>query len=260
MARKLFSIFWIYLKECFAYPAASIIWVVADAQTAMILPAVWMAAGSSFFGMTGNDIIGYYLVSMTLAQFITCHLMWDIAWDIKEGFFSGQIIRPVPYFGSQAARNLSWRVAKLALFAPVFVAVSLAYGLSSVPSIELNVTFIAATVLAHTLSYMLAFAMAMTAFWTVEFVSILRLYYLPEQFLSGRLVPLQSLPDWAATIANALPFRWTNDFPVRLALGKVSEHEASVGLIIQVFWIVLSAVLCKVLFVRGTRHYSGVGM
>lgn len=226
----------------------------------MILPAVWIAAGNTAFGMSGSDIIGYYLLSMTLAQFITCHLMWDIAWDIKEGAFSSHVIRPVPYFLSQSARNLSWRIAKLALFAPVFVAVSLAYGLSHIPKVEFSAAFLVATVLAHTLSYLLAFAMSMTAFWTVEFVSILRLYYLPEQFLSGRLVPLQTLPDWAATIANSLPFRWTNDFPVRLALGKVSESETIIGLVAQISWIGISALLCKVLFQRGIRHYSGVGM
>ena len=37
--RKLVAIFRIYLRECLAYPAASMLWVLADAQTAMILPA-----------------------------------------------------------------------------------------------------------------------------------------------------------------------------------------------------------------------------
>ena len=59
-------------------------------------------------GFSQQEMVSYYLVSMVLAQFITCHLMWDVAWDIREGLFSAQIVRPFPFLAHCAARNVAW--------------------------------------------------------------------------------------------------------------------------------------------------------
>jgi len=260
--RKLLAIFRIYLKECFAYPAASMLWVLADAQTAMILPAVWLATagpGKMVAGMTRPDLISYYVGSMVLSQFITCHLMWDIAWDIREGDFSSHLLRPIHYFRLNLARNFSWRVAKLVLFLPIGLLVYLIYKPVGMSPFHLSGAFFASVIFAQFLSYVAAFCMAMTALWTTEFMSTLRLYYLPEMFLSGRLLPIAALPVWALTVSRFTHFRYMIWFPTQVLMGKLSNAEILEGLMVQVFWILVFLVLAKLVFIRGTRHYSGFG-
>lgn len=261
--RKLAAIFRIYLRECFAYPAASFVWVLADAQTAMILPAVWIASsgGSDVIaGMHKSELVTYYLASMVLSQFITCHLMWDIAWDIREGDFNGHLLRPIHYFRMNLARNLSWRVTKLVLFLPLGVFVSVVYARLGTAHLYFTPAFFVAVIFAHTLSYVAAFCMAMTALWTTEFISTLRLYYLPEMFLSGRLLPLTALPLWGVVLGKYTHFQYMNFFPVQVLMGRLSPADVGLGLLIQASWILVFVVLAHVLFNRGVKQYAGAGM
>ncbi len=260
--RKLRAVFAIYLKECFAYPAASFLWVLADAQTAMILPAVWLATaapGQLVAGMTRPDLITYYIGSMVLSQFITCHLMWDIAWDIREGDFSSHLLRPIHYFRMNLARNLSWRVAKLVMFLPMGLLVFLIYRNVGMSPMHLSAAFFVSVILAQFLSYVAAFCMALTALWTTEFMSTLRLYYLPEMFLSGRLIPISALPFWILPVAQFTHFRYMISFPTQILMGELSNREVLQGLGIQILWILFFLALGKLIFNRGTRQYSGFG-
>lgn len=261
--RRLYAVFWVYLKECFAYPVASAIWVLGDVQTALILPAVWIAAagpGGKVAGMTQPELVAYYLVTMTIAQFVICHLLWDIAWDIREGAFSSQIVRPIPFFPMNAARNLSWRVAKLILFTPLLGLIVFAYGGVRTTSLQFTAEFWAALILAHTLSFIAAYAVSMITFWTTEFMSVFRLYYFPEMFLSGRLLPLDALPPWVKTVSEFTHFPYMVAFPANVLLGRVPSDQIGRGLVMQVVWCVVFYGLGRVLFARGTRQYTGVGM
>jgi ABC-2 type transport system permease protein len=259
--RKLYALAVIYLRECFAYPAASFIWVLADAQIAIILPAVWMAAGGVIGGFDRSELVTYYLASMTLSQFITCHLMWDMAEDIREGPFSTLLIRPISHFALNSARNLAWRVSKLLLFIPVAIAVYFVYLRATQPApLSFSVPFFASVLLAHTLSYVSAYCVALVALWTTESQAFVRIYYIPEYFLSGRLVPLGTLPLWAAGLAGVLHFRYTNSFPVEILLGRLSASQIGTGFLAQIAWIVFFYFLGRILFRRGVRRYTGVGM
>lgn len=260
----MWAIFIVYMKDNFAYPVASGLWVLADAQTAIILPAVWVAAAGPSGMIAGFDqsgIVTYYLVSMVLAQFITCHLMWDIGWDVREGVFSVQLVRPLDYFLTQTGRNFAWRMTKLILFVPLYAVVFLIYRSSvHVSHFHFSAAFFLSVLLAQQLSFVAAYCMAMVTLWTTEFESVLRSYYIPEFILSGRTVPLSALPLWVTGIATWTHFRYTNSFPTEMLLGRISGAAVWQGIGIQAGWIVVFLGLSRILFRYGTRNYSGVGM
>ncbi len=259
MTRKLRSVFGVYLAEMLAYPGAAWIWVLADVQSALVLPFVWLAAG----GLPGYDsgtLVAYYLASMTVAQFTVCHLMWDIGMDVREGAVSAHLLRPIPYFWATAARNMSWRVGKTVLFLPVLAVVGLAYGWPAGVRLDFGPAFLLSLALAHTVSFLAAYCLAMVTFWTTEFVSVFRLFYVPESLLSGRIVPLAAFPLWAQGLADWTHFKYTIAFPVDLLLGRLGPEEAVGGFGMQLAWIVVFGVLASVLFRAGTRRYTGVGM
>ncbi|MBV6458532.1 MAG: hypothetical protein HONBIEJF_01663 [Fimbriimonadaceae bacterium] len=261
--KKHWSIFVIYLKECFAYPAATMIWVVADVQAALILPAVWLASmgpSGQIAGFDGKEIVTYYLVTSALSQFIVCHLLWDIAWDIREGVFSSFIVRPFSFFRQSVSRNMSWRVTKAVLYFPVLFIVAWAYGGIRVQDLNFSFAFFLSIILAHTLSFLCAYCMSLVTLWTTEFFSIFRLYYFPEAFLSGRMLPLDTLPAWARGIADWMPFKYTIAFPMDVLMDRITPQGLQQGLGIQLAWCVGLYFLGDLLLHRGMRHYSGAGM
>ena len=80
-----------------------------------------------------------------------------------------------------------------------------------------------------------------------------------ELLLSGRLVPLQLMPDWAETLAGWLPFKWTFFFPIEALVGDMSNASLLGGLGMQLFWTVVGSVLVWVCWRASAKHYTAVG-
>ena len=77
--------------------------------------------------------------------------------------------------------------------------------------------------------------------------------------LSGRIAPIDLLPNWVRLIADALPFRWAVAFPVELFLGRLSTEEIYRGFTFQIAWLLLSFLLLKFIWRSGVKKYSAVG-
>ena len=88
--RKWKAVFSIYFQDGIAYRASGLIWVTIDLATAVTMPLVWARASHSgpIGGFTTSDFILYYLCMLFLGSFITSHIMWELAMEIKEGFMA----------------------------------------------------------------------------------------------------------------------------------------------------------------------------
>ncbi|GIV01341.1 MAG: ABC transporter permease [Fimbriimonadales bacterium] len=261
--RKTIALINIYIQETLAYRAGAFIWGLADGQLALILPAVWLAAFGQQEMIGGRDpsaLVTYYLAASFLSQFIVCHLMWDIGFEIREGLFSVYLLRPINVVWMHLARNVGWRIIKVVLYAPIGLLFILIYGKYLVGlDLYLGPGFWLALILAHFLSFFVAWSIALISLWTTEFVSIFRLYYFPEMFLSGRLVPLETMPRWAMTLADVSPFKYTVAFPVGVLLGEVHGDTWVRGVAMQGMWIALFVVVSSVLLKKGLKQYTGFG-
>ena len=102
-------------------------------------------------------------------------------------------------------------------------------------------------------------ALGLITFWTTRVGALFSLYIVLELLLSGRLVPLTLMPDWAQTVAWLLPFRWTFYFPIETLVGDLSNAELLGGLALQVFWILVGIGIFSLVWRRAIRRYSAVG-
>jgi ABC-2 type transport system permease protein len=101
--------------------------------------------------------------------------------------------------------------------------------------------------------------LGMATFWTTRVGPIFELYITLELLLSGRLVPLQLMPEWAQQVANLLPFKWTFWFPIEALVGDLPTDQLLGGLVAQAFWIVVVAIVFRLAFRSAIKRYSAVG-
>lgn len=253
----------IYLQDGLAYKASGFIWVLTDVSTAATMPIVLSAAakGQNIGGFDSSSIAVYYLVMLFITSFVQSHFMWEVAFEVKEGIFSSQIIRPVPYLQFMAARNLAWRMMRTMFFFPMFLILLWAYS-GMIHSFQLHISWvaIAAIVLGHLVSFFFVMAFAMLALFLQEATSVFELYYVPMLFLSGQLFPIALFPQWVQNISKIFPFYYTTGLPTEIVVGRISEANAIPLLGVQLLWIVGSLLAFKWLFAKGTKQYTGVGM
>lgn len=261
--RKWQAVFAIYFQEGLAYRASGIIWILTDVTTAVTMPLVWAHASKSgsIAGFKTSDFVLYYLCMLLLGSFVTSHIMWDLAMEIKEGQFSTALLRPMSFFQITYIRNLTWRIIRLSLFFPVFILLVILYhSLLGQATLNLGPQFWISLILGHFVSFTVVMAMAMLALYTQEVYSIFELYYIPMLFLSGQLFPVSLMPGWAVLLAKFFPFYFTTGAPTEILIGRVNGDAAWRTIAIQVVWIVIAYGASKVLWKRGLRHYTGVGM
>ena len=261
---KLVALLRIYMEDSLAYRASAFIWMLTDVVHCLVMPLVWLSAYNgreAIGGYQPGEMVSYYVVMALVSNFIVSHLMWDMAWEIKEGILSQWLLRPVPILWMLFARNISWRLLRMVLFVPVALLAWLYYGqMVKLGAVELGALFWLSVLLGHLVSFLIAFALACLAFWLQEVQSVFSLYYAPMLLLSGWVAPIGLMPDWLQAVAFVMPFRYTTAIPVEVAVGKLSGDALWLGIAGQLLWIGLASVLGAVLWRAGIRQYSGVGM
>lgn len=261
--RRWKAVFSIYFQDSIAYRASGLIWILTDATTALTMPFVWLSATKSgaIRGFSGGDLVLYYLCNLLVGAFITCWFMFDIAFEIKEGQFSTTLVRPFSFFQLCFIRNLSWRVMRLSLTIPFFLFFLWLYREPLAGArVFLTPELAVAVVMGHLVSFTTAMALAMVALFVGEAMGIFELYFFPQIFLSGAIVPIALLPPWAGAISRALPFYYTTGLPTEIMIGRVAPGHAWPLIAIQGVWAAVGYALWRVLYHRGLRHYTGVGM
>ncbi len=261
--RQMKALLSIYIQDGLAYRASGIIWVLTDAVTSAVMPAVLLSSqgNKGIAGFFPSDIVLYYIVSLFCTSLVTCHFMWEMSQEIKEGIFTTWLMRPISFLRFMFVRNLAWRIIRTLLFIPVLGIVMLiyAYWLTN-PVIFLTPLAVLSLFLGHCVSLMFVMFMSTLAFYIEEANSVFELYYIPMLFLSGQMFPVSFFPDWVRNIALVMPFYYTTGLPTEIILGKINEQHAWPLIGAQLLWITLSFIGFKLSFARGLKYYTGVGM
>jgi ABC-2 type transport system permease protein len=100
----------------------------------------------------------------------------------------------------------------------------------------------------------------MLALFVQEAQAIFELYYVPQMFLSGYLFPIGVLPEWARNLSQIFPFYFTTGAPTEILIGRVSGDSVYRVIGTQLVWITFSFLMAKVLWRKGLKHYTAVGM
>ena len=113
--------------------------------------------------------------------------------------------------------------------------------------------------LAALLQFLIAFSVALLAFWMLEISTVVFILYSFEFFLSGHMFPLGFLPPPIREALNWTPFPYELYFPISIFMAKVSGAGLWKGLAIQALWVIIIAILATRLWHRGLRRYQAVG-
>lgn len=260
---KLLALFTVWIKDGIQYRVNGIIWILTDAMTVFTMPLMWLSSmqGDTVGQMTRGGIVQYYLAMLAVGSFVICHFMWELAYEIKEGIFSAQLVRPISVYQSYFVRNFAWRIVRMSLATPFMIGYYWLYrDLLSSTHFHFSWQFAVAMLGGHILSFTTVMMLGFIALFVEEAYALFELYYFPMLFLSGQIFPVALLPPWAQTLAHYLPFYYTTNLPVDIVIGHV-KAEQSLGLIgVQMVFIGITYGISKILWVKGLRQFSGVGM
>jgi ABC-2 type transport system permease protein len=247
----------------FQYRVANLFYFIGMLAEPIIYLVVWSTVadsqGGAVAGYTAGEFAAYYIVWTLVRQMNI--VLTPYAWEyyIKQGHFSAMLLRPVHPMHADLAQFIGWKVVAIAMWLPVAVVLALIFRPEINPTWWQVGAFVIALWGGFAVRFVLLWALGMVTFWTTRVGAVFELYFTAELLLSGRLVPLALMPDWAQTLANFLPFKWAFGFPIEVLLGRWTPQATLAGVGAQVLWCIIGLLITRLLWRSATRRYSAVG-
>ena len=250
-------------QQQFQYRAANYFFMIGMVVEPIIYLVVWSTIaesnGGQIEGFTPGTFAAYYIV-WTLVRNMNI-VLTPYSWEsrIKDGQFSGQLLRPVHPVHEDLASFIGWKFVVILLWIPIAVVLSLLFRPELHPTARQVAVFAVAIWGAYLIRALMQWSLGLITFWTTRVGAIFDAWYLSELLLSGRLFPLQLMPSWMRSIGRFLPFQWTFAFPITALTGPITDRELLVGVGAQVVWIAVAIAVLRLVWPRAVRRFSSVG-
>ena len=245
------------------YRVAQYFYMIGMVAEPVVYLVVWTTIadqnGGAVNGITAGEFAAYYIV-WTLVR--NMNIVFGAPfWEhrIREGQLAGDLLKPMTVLHYDLAFFAGWKFVVVAMWIPIAIGLSLVFHPTLDPTaLEIGV-FICAIWGAYLIRTMFQGIVGMLNFWTTRGAAVFDLYMAIEMLLSGRLVPLQLMPDWVQTLANFLPFKWTFGFPIESLVGDMSPQSLLLGLGAQVLWIGIGLAGYRLAWNAAIKRFTAVG-
>jgi ABC-2 type transport system permease protein len=251
------------IQSQFQYRAATYFWMIGMLAEPIVYLVVWTTIadqqGGSVQGITTGEFAAYYIVWTLVRNMNIVFTPFGWEWRIRQGELSAALLRPMHPLHDDLAGFGGMKPVVILLWLPVAAVLWIAFDPVLAPTPRECVVFFFAIWGAYLIRTMFMSMLGMITFWTTRVSAVFELFIAAELLLSGRLVPMPLMPDWAQDIAAFLPFQWSFYFPIESLVGDLSTQELLRGLGMQVFWIVVMTGLTLFIWRFAIRRYSAVG-
>jgi ABC-2 type transport system permease protein len=218
--------------------------------------------GSALGGYTQAEMIFYYML-VAVVDVLTAvnEDDWQIATDIREGNISQFLLKPIDYLWYRLCLFFAGRIAFISMACvplSVFLFCFRGYVVAPAGGVALAV-FPASLFLTALLQFFISYTMAMLAFWMLEISTFIFILFAFEYIASGHLFPLDLLPAPLRDVLYCTPFPSMLATPIGIYMGKLAGAGIWLGLLMQLFWVILGYYLARFAWARGIRKYAAFG-
>lgn len=228
---------------------------------------IWFALFRSFpiiNGYTLDQMITYVIIGW-LFSFFTTNFGFEmiISKQITTGEISNFLLKPISYI--RYIMVLSIGRISMALISSLilqlgFILIFWKYLVAPV-SLSVFLFIIPMMILSYFINLFFSILMGFCSFWTTESDGIHYAFRFANRFLTGAFFPISLFPVSILNIFLVFPFVYSFFVPIQIYLGKMSFHQAWLGLAIQCLWLLVLYIAVKMMWKVGVKKkYEGIGM
>lgn len=264
--RALRAVAFVTYKEWAAYRSHSLVSLFVGPVFFLSQVFIWRAlyTGHELLGGMTLDQMLTYFAMVTLVGYLTMDFAdWNLQMLIRTGKFTTFMLRPMHHRFFALSQKLGHRLLGfLYEFIPVFLIMWLLLG------IKLSVAYPLWAILSIALGFLMTFyinyCIGIAGFWLTRTAGARAIFQLVSRVFSGVFLPLSFFPHVLQGVLLFLPFQFTVYLPISVCIGTYSlggvtlPIPAAVGM--QAAAVLVMILLSELLYRRGIRHFSGVGV
>jgi ABC-2 type transport system permease protein len=244
-----------------AYRAEFFVWVLTT-NLPLINLALWSAvARDAPVGRYGQpEFTAYFLAALVVRLLTGCWVVWEMTMEIRQGTLAMRLLRPVHPLVAYSAENLAAVPMRVLVSLPIAVILLVAVGPGLLAHDWLAWAAVPVMILgAWTMTFLVMALVGSLALFFESASSLYEVWLGLFTVFSGYLVPLELFPPWLRDLARVLPFRLMLGLPVEAMLGHLSRPELAEGLLMQLGYIAVLAVVLRTVWNAGMRRYAAFG-
>lgn len=211
-------------------------------------------------GYTQAQTVTYFVMALLSGRIVMTNIHQDLNGQILDGGMNRFLFQPVNHFGYHLMRYLAQSVTQAAyMLIPVIVlAVVFSDNLIRPRLLEATLAF-TALLLGLLLNFIIYYGFGLLGFWFGRAEQLTYVLVTVARLLDGSLFPIDFLPSALAQVLQFLPFQYIIYFPVRLFIGAESAQSTATGFAVQGVWILVTVLIVRLAWRRGTRRYGAFG-
>ena len=230
--------------------------------TLVVVAAFWRAvfAGrSDVAGLNLQQGLSYALLARMLTPLSDPGLIGFLGQLVRSGDLANELLRPVDFQSSAAARALGLMAVDFLTRLPVVIPLALLLGLQLPASPAPSLAALAVTLLGLINVFLFEWTLACVAFYTsyVWGLSMLRGGLIA--FFSGSLLPLAFMPGGLRAVALTLPHTQVVALPAALLSGQTPIGEVPRVLLTQLLALAVLYPLSRWVFTRAVQRVTVQG-
>jgi len=217
--------------------------------------------GGTMYGFTFGQMMVYVFIAGAVSKFVNTGVESQVNADIRSGMLGAYLVRPVSYLGFRFAYALGNKLFAMLIMAMLTSGVMLGLNITGLYSFNAAATilFLPALLLGLFLNFFLFTLISFCAFWITEAGRLFHSVSIIVMVISGGVFPVDIFGQAAKRVLNYMPFTYTIGFPIRVATGNMPVGDMLMGLLYQAVWIMLLAVLSRLIWAMGIKKFSAVG-
>lgn len=204
----------------------------------------------------------YYLIVPLGMRTISGENIGFLSREIYDGTFSRYLIYPLSFFQYKTITYLSYSFFYVIQL--IFLFFIYKFFFSSTPfNFQDGVNLLLGSVLFLMAAFtygMMSMGCELLALWVDNVWSLMVMMRFFTTFLGGGVIPLVFFPDWVKGLLVYTPFPYLISLPVRTVMGLTTSQEIITGGTSLVWWGLIIMTLVKLIWRKGQKNYSGVGI
>lgn len=206
-----------------------------------------------------RELITYFVLAAILYSLSNFHTYY-IEEDIKYGYLSKFLVRPISFFYYYLVFQLGHAVVETILKLVVLGVVMMIFGLGLTASWQSAGVFILFVPVIFWCAFNLFSIISLLTFWLTEAWALRWSLTIVFRFLSGMLVPISFFPDYWQRLFYFLPFEHLTYTPISLLQNQMSWTQGLQALAILGAWTVGLHYLRAFIWRLGLKSYEGNGI
>ncbi|MCL5090282.1 MAG: ABC-2 family transporter protein [Candidatus Marsarchaeota archaeon] len=263
MSNPYLAVLKIYIKEAIAYKADFALYTLFSMLRPLILIFVFYAVYqfsnvSTLNGITFSSIMIYFFVIGSMDFIATSNIAPHMQTSIRQGGITSELIRPVNYIFILFFSVISYDLL-LFIFAtiPILVLIYLIAGIHL--SVFIIIAFAIGILIAYLISNLLSFIIGSFSVYFVDITGISDGSIWITEILGGGIIPIMLYPKIISSVLMLTPFPFMIFVPAGIFTGIINTNVVNV-LIVGIVWVIILALISKVVWKRVSRDMNVVGV